>query len=600
MCSINFIYNTKLSQDELKKAIMSMVKITKHRGPDTTECITENNYSLGFNRLALVGGHLGKQPIIDKKNELILICNGEIFNHLDLKKDYFPNEKFLTTSDVEIIIHLYKKFGVQSISYLEGQFSFVLFDIKKQEFFFGRDKFGINPLFYYQKNNTFIISSEIKSILISKLARNISLNQQGLVDTLFFYGAVPPKTCFTNIYQIPPASFGVFNIHKSKLEVNSYWDIKQFKKEYLEIKATKKELKQTLYKSVDKRLQGNSTTGIYLSGGLDSSIIAMITSKLAKKMQLFSIAFEDKRYDESHYQKQIANMLGMKVNQVSISLDDIVKFLDICIFHAETPLIRTAPVPMLLLSRAVRKAGIKYVLCGEGADEMFAGYPVFLKGQASFEDKWSVIKPYVNIFKEKQLISYAQKTYTSLSFSPTNSNLLTQVRKKEIHTKLSQYLLVNQGDRMSMANGIEQRFPFLDTDVVNFAFSLDKRLLIGKDNGKVILRNTFKNSLPKQIITRRKQGYLAPDEDVVKKLLRTKKYAYLLEESFFKKVNIFDFRKTSIIINKIKNNIPFELFDINFILFVFTTHSLYKIFIEDIELSNNTKKKIHEVLVSAK
>lgn len=586
MCSVNFIYQNNLGKEKMRKSIDSMVASSNHRGPDATEVLVESEFALGFNRLQIVGGKLGSQPIYDKANGLLIICNGEIFNHKELQKDYFSNDPFLTKSDVEIILHLYKKFGEQSISYLEGQFSYILYDLNKKKVILGRDRFGINPLFYYLNNRTLIVASEIKSILASRLTKNVSLDQKGIIESLLFYGAIPPRTCFTNVLQVPPANYVTYNLLTNQLEQIKYWEINKNEEFQSNKEQSSMELRELLFNSVRKRLQGESIPGVYLSGGIDSSIIAFIVNQLSdKKPRLFSIAFEDKRYDESQFQEEVARNLNIELEQLRVSFEDIAKNLQECIYHVETPLIRTAPIPMMWLSKKVKSTGTKFVLCGEGADEMFAGYPVFIKNKASIEEKWDTISQYIKLFQDSSLNSYIAKMKGHIIDEANDVNKLSHNRKKEIMTKLSQYLLVNQGDRMSMANGVEQRFPFLDTDLVNYAFSLDDDLLIMDNQGKQILREAFRKDLPAELINRKKQGYLAPDDTVIRAILVDGRYNYLLKESYFNKVNIFDYSKTHEIIERITRSIA-NLFDANALLFILTTHLLHDIFIKNNRLGS--------------
>lgn len=575
MCSINFYYKNKVDSEKLIAAIESMVLFTKHRGPDETKFIIKDNFALGFNLLDIVGG---SQPLYDKENELILICNGEIFNHIELKKKYFSNEKFMTHSDVEVILHLYKTFGLACVKYLEGQFSFLLFDLKANKILIARDRFGISPLFYYKQKRIFIVSSEIKSIIASKTIKKLKINKKAIAQNMFFYGTIPPSTCFENILQLPPACLGIYDIKTGKMDVKNYWNqaLRITQRNNLE---SGKELESLLTKSVKMRLQGKSKPGVYVSGGLDSSIIAYLTSKLSPDTKLFSIAFKNMDFDESKYQNHLAKELGINLQQIFIGVSDIEDNLIDCIYHAETPLIRTAPIPMMLLSRKVSEQGIKFVLCGEGADEIFAGYPVFLNGKASFQDKWPTLKNYIKIFKDKNIREHLYFMYKKMSKTDKKESI-TENRKKEISTKLSQYLLSNQGDRMSMTNGVEQRFPYLDSKVVDFAFSLENKFLIEKGEGKIILRQTFANKLSDMLINRKKQGYLTPDIDVVKNMLKKKKYINLLNSESINNTNIFDNYEIQKILKKVLVEKNLDNRTASLLIFVLTTQILYKVFID--------------------
>jgi len=201
MCSINLIYGPLSSSTTLKSSIKKMAQETTHRGPDSTNYIRDKNLVLAINRLQIVGGLKGQQPILDEKRNLILMCNGEIFNYKELKTKYLKFHRFTTTSDVEVILHMYEEFGEKCINYLEGQFAFALYNKSKQQIIIARDQYGILPLFYSIHNDFFIASSEIKAIVKSDIFKNIEFDEMGLAETILFYGPIRPRTTFKNINQ---------------------------------------------------------------------------------------------------------------------------------------------------------------------------------------------------------------------------------------------------------------------------------------------------------------------------------------------------------------------------------------------------------------
>lgn len=467
------------------------------------------------------------------------------------------------------------KFGKDCVKYLEGQYAFIILDETQNQLFVARDHYGIIPLFSYYIDGKLLIASEIKSILATNLVKNKQLDFLGIAETLFFYGPIPPRTCFTNIQQLPPGFIGIYNLRTGKYLIE---DRRDFQKKNL--LKNHQGIKALLNKSVASRLQGDSVPGIYLSGGLDSAIIAYLVNKISKRRPVaFGIKFSEKQFDEGKYQNIVAKALKIPLIQVKVTPNDIVKNMIHCVKHAETPLIRTAPIPMYLLSKSVRKENIKYVLCGEGADELFFGYSVFLKNKASYEDKWPENHKYLNWFSDHTVRRHIEKSFKNISDPRRGAK--RDLRLQEINTKLSQYLLTSQGDRMSMAHGVEQRFPYLDSHVSRFAFSLNNKKFFDQNGGKAILRNAFKSILPKSIALRRKQGYLAPDISVIIALLKNDGLRYFFKKEITQSVGIFNYKEIAQSINKISNENSINESDARMLLFVLTTHLLYANFMTD-------------------
>ena len=575
MCSIHLILSQKEPPSKLNESVTNMTRSTSHRGPDSTEIISGRGFALGFNRLEIVGGSKGSQPISNENNKIHLICNGEIFNYKELMKKHKKKHIYKTTSDVEVLLHLYEELGPEFIKFLDGQFAFVIIDENIGKVIVGRDRFGINPLFYHIEEDLFIVGSEVKAILNSGFIKNICLNPESIAESWFFYGSIPPRTSFKDVFQLPPAFLGIYSIHTNKLDTTPYWSLAKQGEGACSNQTQK--LDKILSNSVKRRLQGNCKPGLYVSGGLDSSIIAFLVKKFSsKKPELFSITFKDKKFDESEYQDQLATFLKCRLHKVYIDTKTIVENIKQGIYHTETPLIRSAPVPMMLLSKEAKKWNVKFVLCGEGADELFLGYPVFIKGKSSIQDKWNENMEYVKFFIDPEMENKIQYKYKKITNIKKDLKSLS-IRIIEIQTKLSQYLLINQGDRMSMANGIEQRFPFLDLEVVNYALNADKAMLIQDNIGKNILRKTFQTLLPKKLVMRKKQGYLAPDIEVARELLKNEKYRKYLSERYIKKLNIFNYLEVAELIKKISSE-EIKESDARFLLFIYTTQLLEDVF----------------------
>lgn len=541
MCAINFIYSPLDAADQLKEKIILMSQVTQYRGPDKTSIYSGINFCLGFNRLEITGGPEAGQPIIDPDTDMVLICNGEIYNHQELKNRFFPKAHFRGTSDCEIILHLYKKFGSRSFQNLEGQYAFVLVNRRKNEIIFGRDPFGISPLYYYQHNGRLIISSEIKGIFRSGFSGSPKLDPLGIAQSRFFYGPIPSRTTFKNVHQLPPGYAATYSGHNDSLVIYQANDVFMMLRGLdANHESPAEDLYEVLEQSVRNRLQGDFVPGLYLSGGIDSSIVAYLVNKLSQyKPIAFSLSFDEQQYDESYYQKLVAKAFDIPLVQVHAALEDILSRIQDAIWHVEGPLIRSAPIPLLILSAAARERGVKYVLCGEGADEVFAGYPVFEKHKASFEDKWASDKSALQLFKNsiKDQIYDSYNKLASLNFSARRSQ---NNQIKEMQTKLSQYLLVQQGDRVSMANSVEQRFPFLDSNVVRLGFGLDQKELYDQYGGKAILRKTFRDVIPSKVLTRKKQGYLTPDVRITQAILASQELQDYLSPAAIEEAEIFN------------------------------------------------------------
>jgi asparagine synthase (glutamine-hydrolysing) len=325
---------------------------------------------------------------------------------------------------------------------------------------------------------------------------------------------------------------------------------------------------------------GGFGVGVYAGGGVDSSIVAYYTKKFSRKdVLLFSLTFSDPEYDESYYQKIISSYLNLPLISVHIDTEKIFKNLKRGVYYCETPLIRTAPVPLILLSKKVKEAGVKFVLCGEGADELFAGYPVFLKKKSSIEDKWRDNFSYIGLFQDRTVRGHVRATYKLLLRKKPDRGI-DRLRKIEMSTKLSGYLLSSQGDRVSMASGVEQRFSYLDTSIMKLAFEVGVNFLMDQREGKIVLKRIAQSILPEEITNRRKQGYLTPDIAVALRLLKERNYQTLLSEEVIKNVGIFNSEEVRKVRERFMSAKPKDLKDARILIFIATTHLLDGVFCE--------------------
>jgi len=582
-----------------------MLTRIRHRGPDETGLYISNECAMGNVRLSIVDLNSGQQPLSNEEGCLWIAYNGEVYNHLELKKQLTSlGHQFKTNCDTEVVLHMYEEYGEACLNKLNGQFAFSIWDEKRKKLFLARDRVGIRPLYYTHNQGEFIYASEIKCLFeYPNIERNLDV--KGLKQVFTFWSALSPQTVFEGIREVPPGHFVV--LEKGKLEIKPYWQ-HGFKHEKFtgSIDRAGEELLALLKDSVNLRLRADVQVAAYLSGGLDSSV----TTALVKEIQpgvlnTFSIGFQDKQFDETNYQNEVALYLNTKHKSISCSNDDIADLLSTAIYHTETPILRTSPIPMMRLSSLVRKNNIKVVLTGEGADEMLGGYNIFketlIRHFWAREPK-SKFRPLLlkKLYPYIPQLGSASSSMLSMFFgyqlqetdSPVYShylrwrnglqmsNLFTQDIKQElngynpveeyansieqtvkgystlekaqyIETNLfmSNYLLSSQGDRMAMANSVEGRYPFLDHRVMEFCAKLPDDFKLKGLNEKILLKRLMKDQLPQNVISRPKQAYRAPIASALRnhKLIDT----YLNQEKV-RKSELFDNKGVEKLVAKLK------------------------------------------------
>ena len=378
MCGIAGILHLQdndagVSGDTLKR----MLSVIKHRGPDGTGLYQRKQIGLGHQRLSIIDLSGGHQPMSNEDGTVWITFNGEIFNYLELRQDLVKRgHKFSTQSDTEVIIHLYEDYGTECLKHLNGQFAFAIWDQNTQGLFLARDRMGILPLFYSKTQNNFYFASEIKSIFAAGEVYP-EIDPSALDQIFTLWCTVPPRTTFKDVSELPPGHYMV--VRNGNIQIQQYWDM-DFSDGLsgIPFEDAMEGLKDLLIDATRLRLRADVPVGAYLSGGLDSSVTtALIRNFSNSSLHTFSVSFEDKDYDESIYQKALSTALGTEHHEVKCSYDDISENFPKIIWHAEKPILRTAPTPLFLLSKLVRDNNIKVVLTGEGADEILGGYDIF-------------------------------------------------------------------------------------------------------------------------------------------------------------------------------------------------------------------------------
>jgi len=569
MCGIAGIVSIDNRRAFAPSLLEDMVLIQSHRGPDEGGIFLAEGAGLGHARLSIIDLSTGSQPMANENESLWCVYNGEVYNYIELRPELEKRgHKFKTTSDTEVLIHHFEEKGPRAFNDFNGQFAIAFWDISRKRLTLVRDRVGVRPLFYAIVEDQFVFASEMKAILLHPSIRS-EMDPEALDEIFTFWSVLPPKTLIKGINELPPGSY--LTLENRKIEVKSYWQ-PQFPAEGCEdgrpLSDLVDELKSLLIDSTIIRLRADVPVGAYLSGGIDSSAItAFIRNYTSNPLKTFSVTFEDKNYDEQEHQLQLAKYLDTEHKTINCAYQDIGEIFPDVIWHVEKPLVRTAPAPMMMLSKLVRDSGIKVVLTGEGADEIFGGYDLFKEAKIRWfwgknpESNWRPkllerLYPYLALSPGKTKI-YLQKFYRAGlelprapqfshfprwstaskikafyadgfrnrlgDYDPVDSYIRTippafkdwsylgRAQFIEIQTLLSSYLLSSQGDRMAAANSIEGRYPFLDHRLMEFAAHLPPKYKIRGLFEKYILREAVKGLIPEDLRRRVKRPYMAPD-----------------------------------------------------------------------------------------
>jgi len=572
MCGIAGMFNRSGREQVQEDSLRQMLAMLRHRGPDEFGILLDNETGLGNARLSIIDLGGGSQPIANEDESLWIVFNGEIFNYLELRAQLEPRgHRFRTSTDTEVILHMFEEYGPDCLQHFNGQFAIAIWDTKRRRLFLARDRLGVRPLFYTHAGDTLLFASEIKAILSDRRVRaEIS---PGIVEQIFtFWAPLGPETVFRDILELPAGHYLFADRHS--VQVQRYWQnrfpdqgaVARNGSPAPAIEQTIEEFRSLLIDACKIRLRADVPVGAYLSGGLDSSTIASIVRHhTSNRLVTFSIAFHDERFDESEFQQQMAAHLGTDHHVVRASYEDIAEAFPEVIWHTEVPIMRTAPVPMFLLSRLVRQTGFKVVLTGEGADEFLAGYDIFKENKVRrfwAQQPQSPLRPllFKRLYPDIKGLAKNNNEFLTAFFAEGLENLdnpsyshavrwrnnsrtrrffedrvlqsngttdldrltatlpaefkawepLAKAQYLEITTFLSPYLLSSQGDRMGMAHSIEGRFPFLDYRVVEFCNQLDPRLKLHCLNEKYLLKKVAQPLLPELIRRRPKRPYRAP------------------------------------------------------------------------------------------
>ncbi|HEV3277992.1 MAG TPA: asparagine synthase (glutamine-hydrolyzing) [Terriglobia bacterium] len=589
-----------------------MANALAHRGPDGFGVYAKDEVGLAHARLSIIDVAGGHQPMSTPDGSVWITFNGEIFNYVELRSGLEKcGSSFATRSDTEVILRLYEKQGEECVHQMNGQWAFAIWDRRKRKLILSRDRVGVRPLFYAQTPTDLLFASEIKALFASGIGPHPRLDDQALDQIFTFWVTLPPRTAFEGVYQLPPGHTLI--VQDGTTRIVQYWQPKYEPRECGDSSqaqsAQADELLNLLQDATKIRLRADVPVGAYLSGGLDSTVItALILRAQESRLRTFSVAFEDDEFDETPYQEKARHFLQTDHERVLCSRQQICDSFPSVVWHAEQPILRTAPAPMFQLSKCVHDSGFKAVLTGEGADEVFGGYDIFM--EAKIRRYWGAnlssmrrplllrkIYPYMQRL-QSQPMAYLKRffrvTETDLQ-SPLFSHLprwrltaqlktffsvalrrrlqsydsyeqmcsalpasyggwphLCQAQYLETAYLLPGYILSSQGDRMAMAHSVEARHPFLDHRVVEFASNLSPALKLKALRPKYLLKRASEGLVPRAIIERPKQPYRAPDG---KSFFQQPASEYVMELVSPRRIDedgIFDSKAVTALVNKFR------------------------------------------------
>ena len=576
MCGIAGIVNITRDCEAPSIELMErMVSTIRHRGPDEFGVYRDDRAGLVHARLSIIDLTSGQQPLANEDGTLWIVFNGEIFNFVELRMELeHSGHRFRTHSDTEVILHAYESWGEKCFERFNGQWALAIWDSARRSLLLSRDRVGVRPLYIHERNGRVWFASEVKALFADpSIPRQI--DPHGLNQIFKFWAPLAPTSVFAGIEELPPGRIRIYKSDGTRTD-RTYWTpmypshdaVEERQGSRFRLAEAAEILREKLMRATELRvLRSDVPVGSYLSGGLDSSVIAwMGRAAKAGEFRTFSIRFADAEFDETKFQRMMVARLDSSHEECIVTRNDIATVFPAVILHTERPILRTAPAPLFILSRLVREAGFKAVLTGEGADEMVAGYDIFREAKirtflarqpdSKIRQKlFDRLYPYLArspqraggmavAFWKRGLenagmpgFSHGPRWSTTSSlkrfFSSTITSVLEQERTPdildqlpdefsswdplaqaqylEIVTLLSGYILSSQGDRMLMAHSVEGRFPFLDVDVMEFCNGLPAEYkLIGLDEKK-ILKEVAKQLIPREIVERKKQPYRAPD-----------------------------------------------------------------------------------------
>lgn len=571
-----------------KELIKRMCDKLAHRGPNDVGYLLDYRVTLGHRRLSIIDlSKKGKNPIYNEYNTACIVFNGEIYNFGELRKELEQKgHRFNTGTDTEAVIHAYEEWDTDCVKKLNGMFAFCIYDAKKKSLVLARDRLGEKPLYYYHKDKHFLFASEIKALLeYNEIKKEINLNA---LNNYFTFKYVPgPETIFKNIYKLQPGHWLRYDLVARTLEIKPYWDVDYLEQPQTELSAVE-HIDAMLKESVKMRLISDVPLGVFLSGGLDSSIIVALMDKVSdEKITTFSVGFESKYSDvaahnELHYAKKIAEQFQTDHNELICNVDSIRELLPQITQQLDEPMSDLASIPTSMIAQLARKK-VTVALSGAGSDEIFVGYRQSLVNHYYAYARW-IPQWCASLLPETSKIRKAIATvhlqtpiersanWSTIFDAPLREKLLAPPMKLQCNymhndilqgyaSKIERYTPLNQNlyfelktwlpddllmklDKMTMMASLEGRCPFLDHRLVEFMAQIPSSLKIHRFQTKYLLKKVARTYLPKEIVMRKKHGFTLPMsqwyrnelKDYVKDMLNNKALEQYINPEYVQKI----------------------------------------------------------------
>lgn len=558
MCGIAGFYNTRDSSLG-QKSLDDMNNALAHRGPDSKNTYLNNTVGLAHRRLSIVDlSENGNQPMTSANKRYVMVYNGEVYNYRELSKKYLPNFTLKSHTDTEVIVELYALLGSVAFDKMNGMFAGAIYDVQEDTLLLFRDKWGKKPLFYYQSQNFIVFASEIKALKTIPQIK-FEINKEVISQFMHVNFIKEPFTIYTNIYKLVAGN--TLKISTKNLSEKLYiTHCAEENNENYTWTESKKKVHNLLISAVETRMMSDVPFGALLSGGVDSSLICAIAQKLSPvKLKTFTIGFNETKFDESPYARNISNFLNTDHFELKLGIDDAMELMDSIFSVYDEPFADTSALPTMLVSKMVSQH-VKMVITGDGGDELFMGYGTNIWAQRlsnplvkllrkpaalileqiggsyqkaghimNYTSKYSIqshiFSQEQGFFSEEELQNLLTDNYKpfQFDFEIENNRKYSEVEKQslwDIKYYLREDLLVKI-DRASMLHSLEMRSPFLDNSLANYAQYLPEKYKLNNGVGKYILKEILKDYLPNQFFDRPKKGFSIPLSKWLRKELRT-------------------------------------------------------------------------------
>lgn len=572
MCGIVGVV-APIGKSQISETLLRMTDAIQHRGPNDHGHLAGDQMGIGMRRLSIIDVAGGHQPISNETEDIHVVCNGEIYNHHELRRELISRgHRFKTGSDTEVIVHLYEEFGVACLQRLRGMFGLAIWDQRGDKLIVARDRLGKKPLFYAQKGERLWFGSEMKSLLAAE--RSLNQPNHSALGQFFQFGYIhQPETAFSNIHKLPAGHFGVWE--NGSFTIDAYWSVEFTADDSVTEEQWREQLDAALLDSVKARLESEVPLGVFLSGGLDSSAVVAYAHRAGlNPINTFTVAFDKPEWDESADALRVAKHFGTTHHELHLSesqmRDTFLETLEAITYHCDEPFGDSSAIPTYHISRLAREH-VTVILSGDGGDELFAGYnsyrgalfaenyrrllPQVIGGKALpslatqiagilperysykmqrvakvFRDSalplLEMIRNKASIWNQAELRdlltvdAFQQANYVGEQYLPdrlwqimqSKKDLVSRMCEVDVQAYMLDDILVKV-DRMSMAHSLEVRSPLLDYHVVELAAKIPTRFKINRSRGKLIFRDVVAKHLPTQTVRKGKQGFSVPLRD---------------------------------------------------------------------------------------